>query len=434
MSTAATGSRGKDQIQWSDEVWNALDRAVVEEMTRTRVGARFLPLVRVAKEQTTVEADAVVVPPTEAAAAGAGRTFDPALSVDESQTDRIREYWTAFRLSAAQVEAGEHEETQPGDQKAANSLHGPASNGQKATSAPHRTGAPVSLASRTANILAQAEDLVLFNGQNAVANSPLFTGRIVQYSDENLGADLDCGLLNIQPARPVASSAENKILLPISQVIPVHPSALGEAGSPPSYGENTLNAVSQGLSTLQGSGHYGNYALILHTVPYADIYQALPGTLIEPAEPIGHLVTAGVYGTGAMPPFVPVTPGPTPGSVVVPSGLPTGLPKGILTPATSAAPAGTTPLSSMAQFDSSPLLLPPGSAPGPAAVLYTGLLASLSGSTMDLVRGAIGNLADVLVTFDQKDQDEQYRFRVAQRFALRLKDPTSVILLLFLDS
>ena len=411
MSPTVNGGRGNGQIQWSDGVWKALDQAVVEEMKQTRVGAKFLPLVHVPNKQTTVEANVVIVP-SAAAAERAGQAFDSSLSVDESQTDRIQEYWTAFRLSA-QVQAEEHEEMQPDNQ-------GP------------RTA--VSRALKAANILAQAEDLVLFNGQNAVVNSPFFTGEKVQYSDRNLNVDLDCGLLKVQPVQPAVSPAENNILLPVTQVIPVHPSVLGSTGSAPRYAENTLNAVSQGFSTLQGLGHYENYALVLHTVPYADIYQALSGTLIEPAEPISHLVKAGIYGTGALPPFVPVTPGSTPGSILVPSGLPTGLPTGIITPATSTTPAGTTLLSSMVQFDSSPLLLPAGSTPGPAAVLYTGVLVSLSGNTMDLVRGVMEDSLDVSVIFNQKDQNEQYRFRVAQCFALRLKDPTVVILLLFLDS
>ncbi|MDA4136803.1 MAG: bacteriocin family protein [Thaumarchaeota archaeon] len=409
MSPTVKSSRGKGQVQWSDGVWKALDQAVLEEMKRTRVGAKFLPLVHVPEKQTTVEANVVIVPLSAAAAEKAGAAFDSALSVDESQTNRIQEYWTAFRLSAAQVQAEEHEEMQPNNR-------GPST--------------AVSLALRAANILAQAEDLVLFNGQNAAVNSPLFTGENVQYSDRNLNLDLDCGLLKVRPVQPVVSSVENNILLPVTQVIPVHPSVLGNAGSAPRYAENTLNVVSQGISALQGLGHYENYALVLHTVPYADIYQALPDTLIEPAEPISHLVKAGIYGTSALPPFAPVTSGSAPGSVPVLSGLPTG----IVTPATSTTPAGTTLLSSMVQFNSSPLLLPAGSTPGPAAVLYTGVLVSLSGNTMDLVRGVTEDSLDVSVIFDQKDQNEQYRFRVAQRFALRLKDPTAVILLLFLDS
>jgi hypothetical protein len=50
----------------------------------------------------------------------------------------------------------------------------------------------------------------------------------------------------------------------------------------PQYGENTLNSVAQGVSTLQGSGNPGNYGLVLNTNPYADLFQALPTTLIEP--------------------------------------------------------------------------------------------------------------------------------------------------------
>ena len=430
---ATFNGAGNGQIPWSNEVWKALDQAVIEEMARTRVGARFLPLVNLPKKQVTVEADVVVVP-TTAAAAKAGTKFDPALSIDESQTNRIQEFWTMFRLSAAQVAAEEHEDVQTSNQTAANPPLVPAADGHAVTSLAHRAGTAVSLALRAANVLAQAEDLVLFNGQNAVVNSPLFTGQNVQYLDKDLSVDLGCGLLNIQPAQPSASSSENNILLPVNQVISVHPSALGAAGSPPRYAENTLNAVSQGFSNLQGLGHYENYALILHTIPYADIHQALPNTLIEPVEPISHLVKAGVYGTGALPPFVSVAPGSTPGSAVVPSGLPTGLPTGIIAPATSSTPAGTALLSSIAQFNSSPLLLPAGSALRAAAVLYTGVLVSLSGNTMDLVRGVMDDSLEVMVTFNQKDQNEQYRFSVVQRFALRLKDPTAVILLLFLDS
>jgi murein DD-endopeptidase MepM/ murein hydrolase activator NlpD len=56
----------------------------------------------------------------------------------------------------------------------------------------------------------------------------------------------------------------------------------GVTGSSPQYRENTLNTVAQGVSSLQGLGGSGNYGLVLNTNPYADLYQALPTTLIEP--------------------------------------------------------------------------------------------------------------------------------------------------------
>jgi hypothetical protein len=242
---------------------------------------------------------------------------------------------------------------------------------------------------RAANVLAQAEDLILFNGRNAVVNSPLFKGRIIQFLDPNLASNLDFGLLSIDPGS--ANPSVPNITLPDEQVIRVKPKVLAAGGSPPRYAENTLNAVAQGFSVLQKLGHYENYSLTLNTIPYADLHSALPDTLIEPVEPISHLIQTGIYGTGTLPPFTTV------------AGQPNGLPKKL------------------------------GGRDIGANVLYTGVLVSLSGNTMDHVRSRMEDNLDVLVTFNQKDANEQYRFRVVERLALRLKDPSAVILLLFLD-
>src|SRR5207245_568807 len=102
---------------------------------------------------------------------------DQALSVDESQTNRINEFWVEFRLTPAQVEDEGREEM---------AMH----QGQRAS-----TG--VTLAIRSANILAQAEDTVLLNGQNAF-KSPLFASSgLVQFRDTSLQKNLDLGLFNI---------------------------------------------------------------------------------------------------------------------------------------------------------------------------------------------------------------------------------------------
>jgi hypothetical protein len=399
-----TGGRGKNQIHWSEGVWKALDHAVTEEMMRTRVAAKFLPHVHVDKKQTTVASDIVNVP-TVAGAPGVvvGRPapppFDPALNVDESATNRIQEYWVQFRMSVAQVEAEEHEEAAMGHHAPVHQMEPPQREGPGTAGHPHmtytqRASTGVSLAMRTSNVLAQAEDLILFNGQNAVANSPLFTSGSVQALDPNLATNLDLGLLNITPRGDV-------ILPNASQVIPVHPTTRGAGGAPPRYAEATLNAVAQAFSVLQGLGHYEHYALALHTVPYADLHQALPSTLIEPIEPISHLIKAGIHGTGTLPPF-------------------------------TAAGAGLPATIGGAAINFPPLGSPAGT---PSAnVLYTGVLVSLSGNTMDHVRGRMEDHLDVIVTFNQRDANEQYRFRVVERFCLRLKDLTSLCLMLFLDS
>jgi uncharacterized linocin/CFP29 family protein len=344
----------------------------MEEMMRTRVAAKFLPHGYVHKKQTTVASDVVNVP-----AAGAP---DLSLNVDEAKTNRIQEYWVQFRMSVAQVENEEHDETIMGHTAEIPEHPEPGASGDHQIMNSLRASTGVSLAMRTANILAQAEDLVLFNGQNAM-NSPLFVSRIVQALDPNLKANLDLGLLNI------TSDGDIRLPYPDKQVIRVKPAVKKDGLI--RYAENTLNAVANGFSILQGLGHYEHYALALSTIPYADLHEALPTTLIQPVEPISHLIKAGIYGTGTLPPF----------SKDAPTGLPT----------------------KIAGNDIQ------------GKVLHTGVLVSLSGNTMDHVRGLMEDHLDVMVTFNQRDRDEQYRFRVVERFCLRLKDQTAVVVLLFMD-
>jgi hypothetical protein len=396
---AGRSSRGKDQILWGEGVWKALDHAVHHEMMRDRIATKFLPNVHVNKKQTTVPSDVVNVP-----AAGAA---DPALSVDEAAVKRVNEFWVLWKETPAQVEEESHIDaaashptastpppTVPHTEAATSPTpileHTTTSHHGRAPEHSHRASTAVSLAMRSANVLAQGEDLIIFNGANAVVNSALFGGGIVQTLDPNLATNLDNGLLNIDP--------NGDIKLPQSQVVVVRPSAAGVGGAPPAYRENTLNAVASAFSILQGLGHYEHYALALNTIPYADLHQALPTTLIEPVEPISHLIKAGIYGSGTLPPFAPGAAGN--------SGLPVTL-QGVKLNALA------TPIS--------------------GKVLYTGGLFCLSGNTMDLVRGRMEEHLDVVVTFQQKDVQENSRFRTIERIALRLKDVTAVVLFLFMD-
>jgi hypothetical protein len=413
-------SRGKEHIGWSEEVWQALDHAVMEEMRRTRVAAKFLPHFQVGRRETNIAADTVVIPsvPTQP-----GVVFDPALSSNESTTVRIQEYWTNFKLSVAQVEAEGHEERAPTQERAAPSHQTTTMPPREHESAEprhlrehkrqlYRVTTPVSLSLRCANILAQAEDLILFNGQNAVQNSPLFQGlgqtSIIQALDPSLLTDIDFGLLQINPLFP--GTTGNVITLPPSQVVLVHPvpPPSGTPTFPPRYAENTLNAVATAFTQLQALQHYEGYAAAFNTIPFADMHEALATTLIEPVEPIAHIIKAGIYGTGTLPPFSPIT-GPVTAPLSPSLGLPTHILKGGV----------PQPVGTILNFT--------------ANVLYTGVVVCLNGNTMDLVRGQMDNELDAIVTFNQKDQNEQYRFRVVHRFALRLKDPTAVMLLLFLD-
>jgi len=321
MMPNAAHNMGRDKVHWSQDVWDRIDKAVHDEVMRTRVGQRFLPLRPVIPRTTSVPFDSITLP-TEAA---------PSLSVDEGATTRLNEYWVEFSLTPAQVEHETGNIMELG----------------------HSTA--VTLATRAANILARAEDLVIFQGQNAIKRDALFAGNLTVHSR---GVPDDTGLLDLDP-----DGARSTPPLPGELVIPV---PLKDAGVPDVYGENTFRAVALGYARLQENGQYGPYALVLQTTPYADAYAPLPDTLILTADRLNPLMTAGFYGTGTLP-F-----------------------------STEGEPH------------------------------FYGLLVSLGGNTMDLVVGL-----DATTAFMQQDTDGNYRFRVVERFALRLKDTSAVVRLEF---
>jgi uncharacterized linocin/CFP29 family protein len=316
----ATNNLGRDKVHWTKDIWDRIDKAVHDEMMRTRVCQRFLPIRPVLARTTSVPTDFISPLAKDS----------PTLNVDEGLTTRLSEFWVEFALTPQQVD---HE---TGDMMELG----------------HSTA--VTLATRAANLLSQGEDLIIFQGQNAITSNALFQNGFLL----NRGFPSDTGLLDL----PVAAQGAQPVTpLPDDQVIQV------AAKSPGVYGENTFAAVAKGYSVLQGKGQYGPYALVLQTIPFADSYAPLKDTLILTADRLTPLMTAGYYGSGTLP----------------------------------SNPAGTEPA-------------------------FYGVLVSLGGNTMDLVIGL-----DATTAFMQQDTDGNYRFRVLERFALRLKDLTAVIRLEF---
>lgn len=316
-------------------MWDRIDQAVELEVKRTRIGARFLPKRPVPPKTTSVPTDAYTTITPE------GGT--PVLTVDEGATLRLNEYYVEFELTPQQVDQEEVDFKTLG----------------------HSTA--VTLATKAANTLAQAEDLIIFQGNNAMSaaagvGSSLFTGNLVLTLNTNGPADT--GLLGFPTgtAAPAAGAAN---------VVPVP-----ELGGPPGvvWGSNTFEAVAQAYAELQGAGHYGPYALVLETIPYADTFAPLPATLTLTADRIKPLMTAGLFGTGTIPPNPPPPPA-----------LP---------------PVGHPP--------------------------FYGVMVSVGGNTMDLVFGL-----EALAAFMQEDTNGNFRFRVLERFALRVKDPTAIVILRF---
>jgi uncharacterized linocin/CFP29 family protein len=237
---------GRDKLTWNQDIWNRIDKAVHDEAMRTKIAAKFIPLYITASDALSVPRDTI-------------DTSDPqTLTVDEGTTFSLFEISVGFSLTQQQVE----------------------NEGGLMTA--------VTLATRATNFLSQAEDILIFQGDDGIKNTDLFKTKRVRRRNGSFGE----GLVKV---------AEDQRQSKPSHVIPVPLNP--NAPTPNGYGENTFTAVSQAYSRLQDLGHYGPYALVLHDAVYADTYAPLKTTLIMPADRIRPLVTAGFYGTGTLPAF-----------------------------------------------------------------------------------------------------------------------------------
>lgn len=247
-------NHGRDKLPWSQEIWNRIDQAVHDECERVKIAAKFLPLYGpVASDTLTVPSDTIVVTEPSAGMMMNGQT----LNVDEAAIVPLVELLTEFTLTPQQVEREEELMT------------------------------AVTLATRAANLLKQAEDIVIFQGQEAIDGPnphPLFRDRKVRARSGRA----EISLLNV----------------PETQIVRVP--RLDVPDRPQVYGENTFAKVAEAYERLQSGevlnqAHYGPYVLVLHNELHADTYAPLPTTLITPADRIKPLVTAGFYGTGTVP-------------------------------------------------------------------------------------------------------------------------------------
>ena len=50
-----TANNGRDKVHWPAEVWDRIDKAVHDEVMRTRVGQKFLPIRPVISRTTSIK-------------------------------------------------------------------------------------------------------------------------------------------------------------------------------------------------------------------------------------------------------------------------------------------------------------------------------------------------------------------------------------------
>jgi len=136
----------------------------------------------------------------------------------------------------------------------------------------------ITLARRAANLISIAQDMIIFQGIDALQGR---LGKLVTIARRNNWP----GLLAADPARQKPISVQR---------LPQQPEQQG-----PRYGENIFGAVTRGIADLQARVHYGPYALVLPTAIYADTYAPINDIIY--ADRIKPLVERGFFGTSALP-------------------------------------------------------------------------------------------------------------------------------------
>jgi hypothetical protein len=191
---------GREKLPWTQEIWNRIDQAVHDECQRTKIARRFLPLYGpVSPGELTVPSDTVL-------------RDDQTLVVDEAATIPLIELLAEFTLTLQQVEREQELMT------------------------------AVTLATRAANLLSQAEDVVLFQGQEAISKGtkqhPLFKDNKVRTRSGPAGD----GLLK------AADGNKDIQVIEVKARPPKDPANTRELRR---YGERTFGAVADAYSRLQ---------------------------------------------------------------------------------------------------------------------------------------------------------------------------------------
>src|SRR5579862_1613262 len=274
----------KSDIGWSEEVWERIHEEVHHELHRSRVVAKILPTVHVHTKTLSVPADVVAVPsdPT---------TFVPgAMTIDEGLTLRVNEQWTEFAMTPAQVEHEGADEAAHGKAEHPEPSQHPHPGHDHKHHEPHHISTGITLATRAANLLAQAEDALILQGADALL-SPMFDpGSVTPLASSSgsingvnyRGIPSDIGLLNTHlgdPTNlattaipvpwyqgqtvPAGTPSPSSKMYPQAQTLPksvatvlqpVVVPPLTASSFPFAYQGNTVGAIAQAVSNLQAAG------------------------------------------------------------------------------------------------------------------------------------------------------------------------------------
>jgi uncharacterized linocin/CFP29 family protein len=228
--------------RWSSATWDAVKQAVHQETQRTKIAQKILPIHIALPRDATVPSEEI---------------NKSTLEISEGSPTSIIETSVPFTMSDTQVQPEEPLST------------------------------ALTLATKAANLIATAQDLIVFQGNRVInrkniVDPPGFVrAKLNGNNGKGLLGERDIKSIQVPQLRRAGRSAR--------------------ASATSTYGENTFAKVAQGIAELQSDGHYGPYALVLHSNIYADTFAPLQDIPIMPADRIKPLVEKGFYGTGTLP-------------------------------------------------------------------------------------------------------------------------------------
>lgn len=157
---------GREKLNWSQEIWADIDKAVHDEAQRVRIAMKYIPICMTTSDALSTPADTIET------------VKNKPLAVDEGRTISIFEILTGFSMTKQQV--GKESEVKTA----------------------------ITLATRATNKLMQGEDSLIFRGDDALdANNgnELFTTGRISHRNSSFGPGCPAGLptLTIPPSRPL---------------------------------------------------------------------------------------------------------------------------------------------------------------------------------------------------------------------------------------
>jgi uncharacterized linocin/CFP29 family protein len=227
------GSLGRDKI-WNQQIWSEIDKAVQEEMGRTRVAQKVFPSVVV--NNLLPVSTKRIVPFGGGAPAPTPDQFQPFFEISKG-----------FELTQAEVDDDEN-------------VH-----------------LATSFARSAASVIANAEDTILFLGPGSI-NPILGPG------------------VNVTNQPPPGMPPEFASIPPGFVAEAAKYTATDVPGSSPNAIGKILTGIEKGMTELNQRDQPGPYALFLSPSRYAQAFEQPQAGLLEtPGDQIPHVVTGGFY-------------------------------------------------------------------------------------------------------------------------------------------